>query len=147
VPRSAQLDDGTPSRVRVVAGILQDVNGAVLIADRARCRSMTEYWEFPGGKVAAGESAEAALERELLEELGIGIGAVKHVHCIEHDYADLKVAIDFFLVAEWTGTPAGREGQQLRWVSRSALGRARLLPADAPIVELIRESGSPSPKS
>lgn len=95
---------------------------------------MSEHWEFPGGKVAAGETADAALRRELREELGIGVADATHFRHVEHDYPDLRVAIDFFLVTEWSGTPSGCEGQALNWVRIDALHAANLLPADAPVV-------------
>lgn len=123
----------------VVAGILHDADDRILIADRAQSKSMREYWEFPGGKVDRGESAEAALHRELAEELGIDIEAPLHFKHLTHDYPDLTVSIDFYLVREWLGTPSGLEGQQIQWVSRSSLGAQNLLPADAPIIEALSD--------
>ena len=87
----------------VVAGILLNADDHVLIADRARSTSMQDYWEFPGGKVDDGESNEAALCRELAEELDIRVTAVEHFHFLEHRYPDLHVAIDFYIVSAWDG--------------------------------------------
>ena len=98
---------------------------------------MQEYWEFPGGKVADGEPRMEALRRELREELGIEVDAARHFTSIEHDYPDLSVSIDFYLVERWRGEPAGREGQNVAWIDRSDLGRAALLPADAPVIEAL----------
>jgi 8-oxo-dGTP diphosphatase len=134
VPRQTELN-----RLCVVAGILVDESNAVLIADRAQSRSMQDYWEFPGGKVATGESRLAALRRELREELGIEIDGARHFTRIEHDYSDLSVSIDFFIVESWRGAPEGREGQQLAWVDRRDLAGAGLLPADAPVVDALLE--------
>jgi len=128
------------SRVRVVAGILQDAVGRILIADRRRSRSLRDYWEFPGGKVDGHETAEAALRRELAEELGIEINLFRHFRHLEHDYPDLRVAIDFFLVPDWHGTPDGREGQQIRWVDTAELSSAMLLPADAPVIAALQRT-------
>ena len=136
--RQTELSGGATARVRVVAGILQDDDGRILIADRTRSHSLKDHWEFPGGKVDGDETAEAALKRELVEELGIEISQIRHFRHIEHDYPKLSVAIDFFLVAEWQGTPAGREGQRIRWVDRVTLGGEMLLPADAPVIEALQ---------
>lgn len=95
---------------------------------------MQDYWEFPGGKVQSGESAGAALGRELYEELGITGINYEHFQTIRHDYPDLSVEIEFFKVTSWQGNPEGKEGQALRWVAQSDLDGERILPADAPIV-------------
>jgi len=137
MPRQTQLN-GTTARIRVVAGILQDAHDRILIADRTRSRSLKDHWEFPGGKVNAGESSEAALRRELAEELGIEVATATQFHYSEHDYSHMSVAIQFFLVADWKGTPDGREGQLIRWVDRISLDPDLLLPADAPVVEALR---------
>jgi 8-oxo-dGTP diphosphatase len=79
-----------------------------------------------------------ALRRELAEELGIEIGASRHFCYIEHDYPEFRVAIDFFLVADWHGTPGGAEGQAIRWVQTAELEVDHLLPADAPVIEALR---------
>ncbi len=124
-------------RVDVVAGILKKAGGLVLIADRTRSHSLKDCWEFPGGKVDVGESSSSALSRELTEELGIEVLAAEHFRHIEHDYPDLKVAIDFYLVTDWQGDPRGAEGQQIKWVEAGTLHQQSLLPADAPIVEAL----------
>ena len=138
MPRQAELTESN-RRVRVVAGILQDRDGRILIADRTRSRSLKDHWEFPGGKVNAGETSEDALRRELAEELGIEIAAVSRFLHAEHDYPHISVAIEFFLVSSWEGTPDGLEGQQIRWVDRTSLDPDMLLPADAPIVEALHK--------
>ena len=139
MPRQVELSaDG--NRIRVVAGILRDGAGRVLIADRTRSHSLKDHWEFPGGKVKAGESLGAALRRELAEELGIDIGDTRHFHYIEHDYPEFSVAVDFFLVTAWEGTPDGAEGQSIRWVEAHELKAERLLPADAPVVDALQRT-------
>ena len=99
---------------------------------------MQDFWEFPGGKIMQGESTAVALTRELNEELGIRITALDHFFSLKHDYPDIRVAIEFFLVGEWQGNPCGVEGQSLRWVSVDELGESKLLPADQPLVEALR---------
>ena len=95
---------------------------------------MQHLWEFPGGKIEVGESADAALIRELAEELGVAVRDSTYFQSLEHDYPDLLVSIDFFIVSRWDGTPTGREGQQLRWVNEGELEAGMLLPADAPVI-------------
>lgn len=98
-------------------------------------------WEFPGGKIAAGETASQALSRELAEELGIQVIACSSFMNLRHEYDDRVVSIEFFVVSEWRGDPVGREGQALRWVSAELLNADELLPADVPVVAALR--GSP----
>ena len=99
---------------------------------------MQDYWEFPGGKLVSGETAAVALRRELVEELGIEIGSFEHLRNIEHDYPEMHVVIDFYIVTSWAGTPSGREGQALKWIKPAELSSEILLPADAPLVELLQ---------
>jgi len=98
---------------------------------------MCDCWEFPGGKVKVGESADVALRRELHEELGVTAVDYASFATIEHDYSDLSVAIEFFVVRAWHESPIGREGQEIRWVSKLNLSEVTMLAADAPIVERV----------
>jgi len=125
-------------RFRVAAGILRDAHGRILITERVGGGPFNGMWEFPGGKIAADESAEQALARELAEELGVELGHSRHFMYLEHDYADRSVAIDFFLVWSWTNEPVGLEGQQLRWVHAASLAAHDLLPADIPVIEALQ---------
>ena len=128
--------------LRVAAGILRDDNGRVLITERVGGGPFQGMWEFPGGKIGAGESAAQALARELAEELGIEIAATEHFMHIEHDYPDRSVSIDFFVVSEWKNEPAGLEGQALRWVPTASLADQNLLPADVPVIEALQQIAS-----
>jgi 8-oxo-dGTP diphosphatase len=124
--------------MRVVAGILHNANRQILITDRSRAKTMQEFWEFPGGKIEMGESAAAALRRELAEELGINATQFDYFRSIDHDYPEACVSIEFFNVFAWQGTPSGVEGQKLRWVDKNELDARLLLPADAPVVSALR---------
>jgi 8-oxo-dGTP diphosphatase len=123
--------------VRVVAGVLRDANGLVLIAQRPPGKHMAGYWEFPGGKIAAGESGEQALARELTEELGVSLKRCHPLLQLRHDYADRVIELDVFVVDEYRGVPTGREAQALKWVAACELAAQSLLPADGPIVDAI----------
>lgn len=133
MPRQVELVNSLQT-TPVVAGILCNSRRQVLITDRSRARTMQHLWEFPGGKVEMGESASTALARELAEELGIETLEFDHLATIDHEYPELRVSIDFFVVSAWTGTPAGLEGQALRWVNADELDARLLLPADKPII-------------
>ncbi len=123
--------------VEVVAAILADSAGRVLVAQRPPGKELAGYWEFPGGKLEPGERAEAALRRELHEELGIEAHECAPYMQLEHEYerpgGGLRVRLLVWKVARWRGEPAGREGQALQWLAPGALMAAGLLPADAPI--------------
>ena len=123
--------------VRVVAAVLRDERGRVLIAQRPAGKHMGGYWEFPGGKIAPGESSEQALTRELAEELGVALRRCHPLLQLRHDYADRVVELDVFMVDDYCGEPAGLEAQALKWVAAAELGGQALLPADRPIVEAL----------
>ena len=121
----------------VAAGILRDSANRILITERLCDGPFNGLWEFPGGKIDAGETALQALQRELGEELGIDVTAALPFMNLHHDYPDRIVDLEFFLVTEWRGEPKGLEGQGVRWVELAALDTDVLLPADAPIVEAL----------
>ncbi|NNF40026.1 MAG: 8-oxo-dGTP diphosphatase MutT [Woeseiaceae bacterium] len=123
----------------VAAGILCDAAGRVLIAERLGDGPFHGLWEFPGGKIAPGESPLQALTRELAEELGIEVNAAYSFMNLRHEYPDRLVTIEFFIVNQWRRDPEGREGQALRWVKKSQLGRAQLLPADEAVVAALQQ--------
>ncbi len=130
VPRKIDL-----KRLKVVAGILRDTCGRVLIAERVDDGPFHGLWEFPGGKIGVEETREAALVRELIEEIGVQPLVSEHFMSLQHEYPDRHVSIDFFLVTDWQNEPTGLEGQELKWVSADALEAENLLPADLPVVE------------
>jgi 8-oxo-dGTP diphosphatase len=123
----------------VAAGILCDAEGRVLIAERLGGGPFQGMWEFPGGKIGAGESSVEALSRELAEELGIEITRCASFMNLRHEYDDRIVTIEFFIVSDWVSEPVGREGQALKWVPRERLDADELLPADVPVVKALRQ--------
>ncbi|HWW19909.1 MAG TPA: 8-oxo-dGTP diphosphatase MutT [Steroidobacteraceae bacterium] len=123
--------------VRVVAGVLRDSHGRVLIAQRPEGKHMAGFWEFPGGKIAPGESGEQALARELTEELGVSLRRCHPLLQLRHDYADRVVELDVFVVDDYRGEPTSREAQALKWVRASELAGEPLLPADRPIIDAL----------
>ncbi len=130
--------DRTTPVVRVVAAALFDTMGRVLITERPAGRHMAGWWEFPGGKVGAGESDAAALVRELCEELGIEAQPGGELLTTSHDYPDRTVQLVLWRVARFTGEPRGLEGQRLKWVTLEGLADECLLEADRPLIAALR---------
>ncbi len=126
------------SQLHVAAGILRDSSGRVLITERLCDGPFDGLWEFPGGKIADGETSIQALIRELAEELGIAVAMSQPFMELHHEYPDRIVDIEFFVVTSWSGTPAGLEGQGLRWVLPSDLDPDILLPADIPVMKALQ---------
>ena len=126
------------NQLHVAAGILRDSSGRVLITERLCDGPFDGLWEFPGGKIADGETSIQALIRELAEELGIAVAMSQPFMELHHEYPDRIVDIEFFVVTSWSGTPAGLEGQGLRWVLPSDLDPDILLPADVPVLEALQ---------
>ena len=118
----------------VVAGLVFDDRGRVLIAQRPAGKALAGRWEFPGGKVDAGESAAAALVRELHEETGIRAGATERVMLYAATYPERVIWLDVWKLRDWSGEPHGHEGQALEWVEPAHLHEHDILEADAPIV-------------
>jgi 8-oxo-dGTP diphosphatase len=122
------------SVLHVVAGVIANNAGEVLVAQRTAGRDLAGAWEFPGGKVAPGESALAALARELNEELGITLLEAVPLVDYRHAYPGRVVRLDVWRVGRYRGEPEPREGQPLRWAQPAELLGSGLLPADEPIV-------------
>lgn len=120
----------------VVAAFLMDSEGRVLIAKRPEGRSMSGLWEFPGGKVEKGESPEAALMRELAEELGIEVrpGDLMPSIFASFPYENFHLLMPVFRCRDWRGTPRPLEHAALKWVAPEHLADFPMPPADVPLV-------------
>jgi 8-oxo-dGTP diphosphatase len=127
--------------VLVVAVALVDADGRVLIAERPAGKSMAGLWEFPGGKVGADETPEAALIRELKEELDVDV----HESCLaplsfaSHAYDGFHLLMPLYVCRVWNGIARPLEGQRLRWVRPAALDETPMPPADKPLIAALRE--------
>ena len=127
----------------MVAAALFDSADRVLLAERPAGKHMAGWWEFPGGKVAAGESDADALVRELREELGIEARPHREITTMSHEYPDRIVDLSLWHASIASGEPRGLDGQQLKWVDCQSLGRERLLPADLPLIPALQALSSP----
>ena len=114
-------------------------DGEVLITQRPPGKHMAGAWEFPGGKIAAGESEAGALARELQEEIGVEVHDARHVLTLTHNYPEKRVQLSFWVVEAFDGEPAGLEGQALKWVRRDLLATEPILPADQPFIEALQQ--------
>ena len=123
--------------VRVAAAVLVAPDGRVLLAQRLPGTPYPGYWEFPGGKLEEGESAHAALVRELEEELGIVITRATPWLTQRYAYPHAHVELNFFRVYDWRGEPHGRDGQAIAWQSPGAFDVSPLLPANAKILRAL----------
>jgi len=124
--------------VEVAAGaILSEGCKKVLLAKRSAKQHQGNLWEFPGGKLEAGEPETAALIRELQEELGITPETIENLIVVEHDYPDKSVRLHVFTVHQFSGKPIGREGQPLQWVALSDLANYAFPEANVPIVDAL----------
>jgi 8-oxo-dGTP diphosphatase len=125
----------------VSAVALVDADGRVLLAQRPEGKSMAGLWEFPGGKVEPGETPEAALIRELQEELGIDTwqSCLAPLTFASHAYADFHLLMPLFICRKWQGTPQPREGQVLKWVRPTALRDYSMPPADVPLIPVLQD--------
>jgi 8-oxo-dGTP diphosphatase len=127
--------------VLVAAVALVDVDGRVLLARRPEGKSMAGLWEFPGGKVHAGETPEAALIRELKEELAVDTAesCLAPFTFASHRYADFHLLMPLYVCRRWSGTPRALEGQELAWVRPNRLAEYPMPPADRPLVALLQD--------
>lgn len=127
-------------QLHVAAGVLQDADGKVLVSRRPAAAQMAGKLEFPGGKIATGETPLQGLVRELREELGIDVLCARHFMRLSHEYPDFRVHLYIWRVLLWDGSLRGVEGQQLQWMVPETLISAGLLPADEPVVEHLRKN-------
>jgi mutator protein MutT len=143
LPRCASASqrlNETGKVVHVVAAVLTDSRGRILIAQRPPGSHLAGGWEFPGGKLESGESPLAGLARELREELGIEMGSGPHrpLRRVRHSYSDREILIEVWMLQDYTGDPRGLDNQAIRWCRQEELAGVPMLPADAPIVEALR---------
>lgn len=125
----------------VSAVALIDADGRVLLAQRPEGKSMAGLWEFPGGKVEVGETPEAALIRELHEELGINTwqSCLAPLTFASHTYERFHLLMPLFACRRWEGVPTPREGQTLAWVRPERLRDYPMPPADIPLIPILRD--------
>lgn len=129
-----------------MAAALYHHDGRILIAERPPGKHMAGRWEFPGGKVAAGESEADALARELREELGVEVTGSCPFMRLTHSYRaasgddpDMELELSMWIVESFTGEPQGLDGQRLKWVRPERLAEEDILEADRPFVEALRD--------
>ena len=127
--------------VLVVACALIDADGRVLLAKRPPGKPLAELWEFPGGKVELGETPEAALIRELQEELGIKIAGkcLAPLTFASHSYETFHLLMPLYVCRRWDGELTPRQGQELKWVRAQRLGDYAMPPADEPLKAVLRD--------
>lgn len=130
-------DDQAMLPIEVVAAVIRDAEGKVLIAKRPSDKHQGGKWEFPGGKVEKGESRRSALVREIKEEIGIDVVHSARLISVYHEYDDMAIYLDVYEVLQWSGAAEGREGQPIRWVTMDELCEYDFPEANAPIVEAV----------
>jgi 8-oxo-dGTP diphosphatase len=135
------MSDARRPVTEVAAGILLDSQQHFLMGQRPVGKPYAGYWEFPGGKVEAGETLFQALQRELQEELGITIHSSVDLMMIEHDYPHAYVRIHVSVIRDWSGEPTGCENQALSWqdLNRDQLTVDPLLPAALPMIQQLKQ--------
>lgn len=124
-------------RVHVAVGVVIDAEQKILVSQRLAHLHQGGLWEFPGGKVEAGETVQQALVRELAEELAVEVLRSEPLIEINHDYSDKSVCLDVWVVDAFSGKPEGREGQLWRWVNLRGLHELEFPAANTPIVAAI----------
>ncbi|MDQ0043767.1 (deoxy)nucleoside triphosphate pyrophosphohydrolase [Variovorax boronicumulans] len=136
---------GARKHTEVAVGVLiRLADDALLLSTRPEGKAYAGYWEFPGGKIEAGETVEEALRRELQEELGITIAGASVWKVTEHDYPHALVRLHWCKVTAWTGEFEMREGQAMAW-QQLPLDVAPVLPGALPVLEwLVQERGLPA---
>jgi 8-oxo-dGTP diphosphatase len=124
----------------VAAAVLLDGEGRVLLAQRPQGKNLAGLWEFPGGKIEAGERPEAALVRELNEELGIDVATndLSPIAFASHAYDDFHLLMPVWATHIWQGTPQSKEGQALAWVHVETLDTYPMPPADIPLIDTLK---------
>lgn len=120
--------------LNISTGIIRNAKQQIFITQRAADAHMANKWEFPGGKIEAGESAEQALVRELQEEVGITPQGATLYEKLEYQFPDRHITLWFWLVNSWEGEPWGKEGQPGRWIAQSALVAEDFPPANEPVI-------------
>ena len=130
-----------PGLLLVVAVALVDSDGRVLLQRRPAGKAMAGLWEFPGGKLEAGETPEASLIRELREELGIDVtgACLAPLSFASHGYEDFHLLMPLYVCRNWDGVVTPREGQELKWVRPMRLADYDMPPADEPLVAMVRD--------
>ena len=136
----ADMSEGLPT-VPVSAVALIDRDGRVLLAQRPAGKRMAGLWEFPGGKIETGETPEAALIRELGEELGIDTAesCLAPLTFASHSYDDFHLLMLVYVCRKWSGTPRPLEGGELAWVRASRLRDYDMPPADIPLIPVLQD--------
>lgn len=127
--------------VLVAACALIDPDGRVLIAERPPGKSMAGLWEFPGGKIEAGERPEETVIRELKEELGIDVkeACLAPFTFASHTYPDFQLLMPLYVCRRWEGIVAPREGQAIKWVRPRDLSQYPMPAADLPLIPMLRD--------
>ena len=128
----------------VSALVLVDQDGRVLICERPKGKFMEGFWEFPGGKLEAGELPNDCIIREVKEELGVDIGnsCFSPLTFTTFDYEEFSVIIFLYLCREWEGFIKPKENQNLKWIRPNKLFGVNMLPADTPLISFIRDNVS-----
>jgi 8-oxo-dGTP diphosphatase len=129
------IDTGT---LEVAVGVVTNKSGQVLISYRNEYQHQGGLWEFPGGKIETGETAEQALTRELQEELGITVHSAHPLISINHAYPERSVRLIVYAVTSYSGAAVGREGQQIKWVEHDKLSQFKFPEANQPIIQAAR---------
>ena len=125
----------------VVAVALVDADKRILLAQRPEGKQLAGLWEFPGGKLDPGERPEAALIRELREELGISVkeACLAPLTFASHAYEDFHLLMPLYICRRWEGVPRGMEGQNLAWARINDLRNYPMPPADEPLIPMLRD--------
>ena len=121
--------------LQISVGIIRNAAGEIFITQRAADAHMAHKWEFPGGKIEAGETPQDAVIRELQEEVGIAATSLHQFDKLEYQFPDRHITLWFWLVDGWEGEPWGKEGQPGRWVAQQELVAEEFPPANAPVIE------------